>query len=252
MTSLFRLNGVLLTLIFAVSLPHLSIAATTPAITAPGVLAFTNAERIKVGLPALTSNVALSTIATRKMTDLFARQYFAHEAPTGEDVSDLAKDAGYEYLTVGENLAMGDFSSSQDVVTAWMNSAGHKKNILSKAYSEIGIAAGRSKYEGRTVWIVVQSFGLPRSACPLADPLLRKKIGAFNKKLTILQTIATMREKTYKASDKRGADLQTLVDAYNLSAKLYNKQAAEYRPLVTTYNKQIEVSNTCIKKKTKK
>jgi hypothetical protein len=247
---------ILATLLFGGALcgvPHLSYGATTtPVITAPGVLAYTNAERMQKGLPALTSNPTLSKVAATKMADLFAREYFAHEAPTGEDVSDLAKAVSYDYLTIGENLALGDFTSSKHVVQAWMDSPGHKANILSKAYSEIGIAAGKSMYQGRLQWIVVQSFGMPRSICPKPDADLRKKIEGENTVLTFLRTIADKREKMYKATSPSKANFKTLVESYNISATLYNKKAVEYRALVEKYNKQIDVSNTCIKQKTKK
>jgi hypothetical protein len=233
--------------------PHLSHAATsTPALTAPGVLTYTNAERKARGLPALTSNPTLSKVAATKMADLFAREYFAHEAPTGEDVSDLAKGAGYDYLTIGENLALGDFTSSKHVVQAWMDSPGHKANILSRAYSEIGIAAGKSMYKGRVQWIVVQSFGLPRAACPKVDPVLRANIDRATKTLTLLQTMANIREKAYKAERPSEPGFRALIDAYNKAATLYNERATEYRTLVERYNKQIDASNACIKKKTKK
>ena len=146
---------------------------SAPILNATSILAYTNAQRYKEHIPLLSTNALLSDVARKKMIDLFARQYFAHESPTGDSVSDLAHDAGYEYIVVGENLALGDFGSSKAVVDAWMNSPGHKKNILSKSYSEIGIAVGRSMYKGRYTWIAVQSFGFPKSGCPNVDPVLR-------------------------------------------------------------------------------
>jgi uncharacterized protein YkwD len=247
-----RISVLALALTLAAASPYASFAATaTPAVTAQGILAYTNAERIKIGLPAYTSNTLLSRAAARKMTDLFARQYFAHVAPTGEDVSVLVKDTGYTYLVVGENLALGDFASSKALVTAWMNSPGHKANILSKAFTEIGIAAGESNYKGRKVWIGVQSFGLPRSACPVVDPLMRAKIDASSKTLTMLDTIAKLREAAYKtAVSTHASNVQTLADSYNLVAKLYNERATSYRVLVIAFNKEVDASNACIKEKT--
>jgi len=166
-----------------------------PEINAIGVLAYTNAQRYRGGLPLLSTNDALSRTAATKLQDLFARQYFAHESPSGESVADLAKRAGYAYLAVGENLALGDFSTSRAVVEAWMDSPGHRKNILSETYSEIGIAAGRSYYDGRYTWIIVQAFGLPKSSCPSVNIVLNDEIKAYEERLELLETIAQLREK---------------------------------------------------------
>jgi uncharacterized protein YkwD len=128
-----------------------------PAITADGVLANTNVARYYAGVPYIQENAQLSRVALAKMQDMFAREYFAHEAPTGEDVSDLADRFGYEFIAVGENLAYGDFASSREVVQAWMDSPGHRKNLLSQTYTEIGVAAGRGMYEGHKTWMIVQA-----------------------------------------------------------------------------------------------
>lgn len=239
--------------ILIVATPQVSSAASAvPTITAEGVLAFTNVERIRQDLPILKSDYLLSQVAAKKMADLFARQYFAHEAPTGEDVSTLAKETGYTYITVGENLALGDFTSSKHVVQAWMDSPGHKANILSRSYTDIGIAVGRGQYEGRTVWIAVQSFGLPRSSCPSVDATLRSRLQSLKSTLTILETIATLRQKAYEAAPQNSSSRTTLVALYNRAAALYNAQAEEYRTLASQYNKQVDALNSCIKKKTKK
>jgi Cysteine-rich secretory protein family len=236
------------------SVPLTTYAATStpPALTAQDIVLYTNAERAERNLPALTTNDTLARVAAKKMADLFARQYFAHEAPTGEDVADLVKDAKYEYLTVGENLALGDFTSSRHVVKAWMDSPGHKANILSKAYSEIGVAAGRGTYEGRTVWISVQTFGLPRSSCPVADQSLRKKVELQGKKIELLQGVAEYRKKLLDVSDVPLETRKVRVDQYNKVVRLYNKELASYRSEATAYNTQIDRFNTCIKKKTKR
>jgi uncharacterized protein YkwD len=92
---------------------------------------------------------------------MFENQYFAHESPTGEKVSDLAKKFGYDFLLIGENLAMGNFSSDEDLVLAWMESPGHRENILNEKYQEIGVAVKKGIFEGKEVWIAVQHFGLP-------------------------------------------------------------------------------------------
>jgi uncharacterized protein YkwD len=223
-----------------------------PEIYADAVLAHTNVERYRRGLPFLESDAALSEVAMEKMKDLFARQYFEHESPTGETVSDLAKDAGYRYITVGENLALGDFGSSKGVVEAWMESKGHRENILSESYTEIGIAAGRSNYEGRYTWIIVQAFGLPRSSCPNVDSDLREEIDRLDDRIQLLERLADIREVRLEEHEGSVQERQLLINAYNLVARIYNDTVEEYRDLVEEYNEDVDGFNSCLESKVAK
>lgn len=229
--------------------PHNADAAV-PSLTATGVLTWTNVERYRAGLPILHSDPKLSSVALHKMQDMFNRQYFAHEAPTGEDVSDLVQAAQYEYLSVGENLAVGDFASSREVVEAWMDSPGHRANILATKFSEIGVAAGRSTYKGRTVWMVVQTFGLPRSICPTTHHDLKDDIVILNKRLMFLEKIVQLRQKAIEEEDISLAVYVERVTSYNLAVDRYNSELKEYRTLVQKYNKGVTAYNTCLAEKT--
>jgi hypothetical protein len=222
-------------------------AVYQPAIRADIVLAHTNVERYKEGLPLLKSNIILSQVAREKMSDLFAYQYFAHESPQGETVSDLAKRNGYAFILVGENLALGDFVSSKDVVNAWMDSPGHRKNILSESYSEIGIAVGRSMYEGRMQWVVVQSFGLPKDSCPAIDVELEGELESINEKLEIMGTIAQMREVQAQRRDGSLSDIQRRIESYNTAARMYNGYVERYKTIVDDYNESVGAFNECLK-----
>jgi hypothetical protein len=223
--------------------------AQAPAITAQHVLAFTNAQRYRAGLPVLTNNQTLSQVAFVKMQDLFLRQYFAHESPTGESVSDLARNAGYTYLAVGENLALGDFYSNKHVVDSWMDSPGHRANILSKKYSEIGIAAGRGMYNGRYTWVIVQAFGLPRSSCPALNPEAKARIEAIEKRLTTLATVIEMRKKSVEEKGISRTEYVRRVELYNTVVTLYNKYVKEQKRLVETYNEDVDSFNECLDEK---
>ncbi len=84
---------------------------TTPgSLSAAGVLRATNAERIKNGHTTLTSSVLLTEAANAKLKDMFQKQYFGHNSPTGRTPSDWVVDVGYTYKLTGENLALGNFS----------------------------------------------------------------------------------------------------------------------------------------------
>lgn len=228
-------------------LPVTNVLAVEPALTANTILAYTNAERYKEKVPFLSSNKLLSEVARKKMIDLFAYQYFAHESPSGDSVSDLAREVGYEYIVVGENLALGDFTSSKHVVDSWMNSEGHRKNIMSPSYSEIGIAVGRSMYKGRYTWIAVQSFGFPKAGCPSIDTALQSKIDSFQEKLDIYANIAQIRKDQIERTDGTLEERKTRVSSYNVAARLYNEAVDEYKKLVAEYNEGVGAFNQCLR-----
>jgi uncharacterized protein YkwD len=120
----------------------------------------TNVQRVKNGLASLSRNKILDEMAEAKAKDMFEKQYFEHVSPSGFGLEDLAKAYKYNYLEVGENLLEGNFYDEQQVVDRWMNSPAHRENILNKNFTEIGVAAVKGKYQGKTVWMLVQEFGL--------------------------------------------------------------------------------------------
>ncbi|AXH99201.1 hypothetical protein DV702_05275 [Sporosarcina sp. PTS2304] len=102
------------------------------------VLNLTNAERTKAGLQPLQIDVALQKSAKQKSADMAANHYFSHTSPTYGSPFDQMKSHGVTYRQAAENIAMGQ-RSAQEVVTAWMNSAGHRQNILTPGFTHIGI-----------------------------------------------------------------------------------------------------------------
>jgi uncharacterized YkwD family protein len=102
------------------------------------VIDLTNNERKKNGLPPLQSDPSLSKVAQTKSNDMEAKHYFSHTSPTYGSPFDMMRDFGVTYKAAGENIAMGQ-TTAQQVVNAWMNSEGHRKNILSASYTNIGV-----------------------------------------------------------------------------------------------------------------
>lgn len=102
------------------------------------VLDLTNAERAKYGVPALKLDTELSKVAREKSNDMKSKGYFDHNSPTYGSPFDMIKQFGISYKTAGENIAMGQ-RSPQEVVTAWMNSEGHRKNILNANFTHLGV-----------------------------------------------------------------------------------------------------------------
>lgn len=122
------------------------------------VVELTNKEREKAGLPALEFNSTLSNAAKKKAEDMFAKDYWAHNAPDGTQPWKFFSDAGYEYRYAGENLAR-DFSTAEEAVKAWMESPTHRDNMLSRRYKEIGIAVVDGDLKGVETTLIVQHFG---------------------------------------------------------------------------------------------
>ncbi|CAN7359457.1 CAP domain-containing protein [Rossellomorea sp. LjRoot5] len=102
------------------------------------VVELTNQERAKQGLPALKVDAELSKVAREKSRDMQANNYFSHTSPTYGSPFDMMKQFGIEYSSAGENIAMGQ-QTPEEVVEAWMNSEGHRKNIMSSNYTHIGV-----------------------------------------------------------------------------------------------------------------
>lgn len=110
------------------------------------VVQLTNQERAKYGLKPLVADWELARVARYKSVDMRDRNYFSHTSPTYGSPFDMMKNFGISYRSAGENIAAGQ-RTPQEVVTAWMNSEGHRKNILSSGYTHIGVgyAQGGSK-----------------------------------------------------------------------------------------------------------
>ncbi|WP_053377055.1 CAP domain-containing protein [Paenibacillus sp. FJAT-27812] len=103
------------------------------------VLQIVNSERAKAGLGSLSMNSDLSKMAMVKAQDMINNQYFDHNSPTYGSPFDMMKKFQITYSAAGENIAKGQPTPEQ-VMNDWMNSEGHRANILSGSFSKIGIA----------------------------------------------------------------------------------------------------------------
>ena len=102
------------------------------------VIRLVNAERAKQGLKALTANWELSRVARYKSQDMVDNKYFAHNSPTYGTPFQMIRNFGISFRTAGENIAYGQ-RTPRAVVNAWMNSSGHRANILNASYTQIGV-----------------------------------------------------------------------------------------------------------------
>lgn len=109
------------------------------------VVRLVNVERSKVGQAPLKANWQLSRVARYKSEDMRDKKYFSHTSPTYGSPFDMMKNFGLTYSAAGENIAMGQVSPAE-VMKSWMNSPGHKQNILSPNYTEIGVGYASGSY----------------------------------------------------------------------------------------------------------
>lgn len=115
---------------------------------AQAVLAEVNAARAQNGLSALTLDANMNRAAAVRAAEL--AQSFSHTRPNGSRGLTALNEAGVSYRTAGENIASGQ-QSAQAVVSAWMNSSGHRANILSASFGRMGV--GQATIGGRTYWV---------------------------------------------------------------------------------------------------
>lgn len=128
----------------------------------PGALsALTNEERREHNVTPLTENPLLVRAAELKAEDMAKKSYFAHTSPEGLTPWYWFTLVGYRYAYAGENLAV-NFSDSADVTEAWMNSPGHRANIIKNNYKEIGTGVATGTYKGADAVFVAQLYGAPR------------------------------------------------------------------------------------------
>ena len=129
----------------APAVPATPAAPETPAPTTAGMSAYetevvrlVNVERAKYGLSALSADAELSRGARAKSQDMRDKGYFSHESPTYGSPFQMMKAFGISYRTAGENIAYG-YATPEKVVNAWMNSEGHRANILNASYTRLGV-----------------------------------------------------------------------------------------------------------------
>lgn len=218
-------------------------------LTKSGVLSFTNQERIRLDLRPLGSNATLDIVAKIRLEDMFAKQYFEHVSPTGDSASKEAERADYDYLAIGENIALGNFEDDEVLVAAWMASPGHRANILSTKFGEIGIAVGKGVYDGKSTWMAVQVFGKPLSSCPQVETALKSRIDnkeseIKNLEVQIKEVEAELREMERNRSSRQ--EYNRKVDEYNDLAREINSKISSLKLDISMYNSQVKAFNSCI------
>ncbi len=225
-------------------------------LTVAGVVTETNRQRALAKIPPLTHNTTLDRAAQKKADDILARQYFDHVAPDGTGPADLVEGVGYVYLRVGENLALGAFPNDATLVQAWMDSPGHRVNILSTRFSEIGVGVSRGHFEDEEVWVAVQTFATPASTCPAPSDTAKKTIETKRAELEPLTTQLEQEQAALVAlanhinqgqgSKQNVRDFAKRQAAYNNQVSYYQALQADLQALIDKYNQAIRRYNACL------
>jgi len=226
------------------------------------VVTLTNRERTLNGLTDLIVNQLLHSIAEERARDMLEKDYFGHISPTGVQASDVAQKFGYRYKIIAENIASGTFLTNQKIVDGWMQSPGHRKNILSPEIKEIGVSVVKGRMGGKETWIAVQIFGLQSQAVsaklctPPSQRLmneievkkaelrgLNERLESLRKELDSEKTIIELDRMLGKKDSKKNHDLNVKIRTYNEKSRWYNESLAETKAKEAVLHSMIEEYN---------
>jgi uncharacterized protein YkwD len=226
------------------------------------IVGLTNSIRAANGLAALSENRLLTTIAEERAKDMLEKQYFDHISPVGEQASDLAQKIGYKYKIIAENIASGMFMTNQKIIDGWMQSPGHRKNILSPEVSEIGVSVMKGRMGGHDAWISVQIFGLqslPVSTKLCTPPsqqlmneieikkvelrVLNERLASLRSELETVKTSIELDRTLVGKDSKRNQDLNVKIKTYNEKSNWHNETLAELKAKEAVLNSMIAEYN---------
>lgn len=194
------------------------------------LLILTNQKRQENGLGILTLDERLNQAAANKGNDMLAKGYWAHISPDGTTPWVFIKGAGYGYTYAGENLARG-YTTSPDVVNAWMASDSHRQNLLSGNYSNVGFAVVSGSLNGEDTVLVVQMLGTSNlAATPVApeneaitevakatNPVVEDIVTTTEDKK---DTVETNKETTKTIAKETTPEVKPLINAETFSANI--------------------------------
>ena len=197
--ALFIIGGLLLNL---TKTKYPSVLGISTDITSEQLLTLVNQKRLENGLPPLSFSPELATAARNKANDMLLKNYWAHNSPDGRTPWEFLKEAGYNYVYAGENLARG-FNTSLDVTNGWMASPTHRANVLSPNYSDVGFAVVTGNLNGEETVLVVEEFG-NRTLAALPPPSEKSVSTSSNNpnEIPAEQKIAASPNKSVKSSSK--------------------------------------------------
>jgi uncharacterized protein YkwD len=172
---------------------HQDVLGYSTDINAKVLLEETNGIRVSYHEPALQLNQRLTAAAQAKANDMVKQNFWSHVTPSGEQPWGFITAAGYKYEAAGENLAYG-FNTSDQIITAWMDSADHRANILDEDYQDVGFATANSpNFQGTgPETIVVAEYAEPVGMINVETNSTASKpevLGTQTKQITRLQIL---------------------------------------------------------------
>ena len=142
---------------------------------------------------------------------------------------------------------MGNFKDNESLIEAWMQSPGHRENILNPSYREIGIAVKKGIFNGETVWLAVQHFGTSIDICFQPNEALKIHIERNQQEIErIRKSLIELENELQAIKPKRGVYYQQKLEEYNELVKQHNNLLAETNTLVVRYNDEIKKFNQCV------
>jgi hypothetical protein len=127
-----------------------------------------------------------------------------------------------------------------------MESTEHRENILHERYRDIGVAVAPGVFEGAEVWVAVQTFGLPRSACPEVPAGLYDALGRYTTELNRLRGDLALRYESLRALPRSSNQYREEISAYNSAAEAFNTLVANVEDLTERFNESVRALNACI------
>ena len=180
----------------------------------------TNQNRESQDLAILTVNPLLNKVAELKARDMAEKGYFSHVSPEGKAPWYWFNQVGYKYEYAGENLAI-DFTDSQDVTIAWMNSPTHKANIVKNAYTEMGTGIATGTFEGSPTIFVAQVYGKPAQINVVDKPVVAKSVTPVlvEKIETLIPTVKGTSTEIVNTEPPQTYVKSTVIDKYSTSPR---------------------------------
>jgi len=233
--------------------PEIKTPTDRTLLNAANITYWVNKERTNRGLKALKTNSKLTQSARAKAADMITYNYFAHESPidSKKDFSYFIDKQSYVFIRVSENLAMGEFTTADEVVDAWMKSPAHAANILLPDYRDTGVSIQiKPNKKGGSDIIIVQHFGIAKNTCPsISDEITSSLKSIESQAKSAKDKAEELKARIDKEQTKLSEnDLDELIGMYNTTIRSYNSLVGKFTMITEQYNKAAETYNNCILK----
>jgi hypothetical protein len=227
------------------------------------IIKLTNEYRASLGLTPLRENFQLTHAAEYRANDMISNRYYAHVNPiTGEGPGEAIKDANYQYRTYAENIAMGNWQSNRHIVDGWINSPGHRANIVNPNIREIGVAIIKDTTTplGRpSAYYGVQLFASPMPDCTrpsevdkaLLQEMQRKNDDIWRRVNIQKSEIERLQARIHR--ENNNTTKKRMINDFNRQINAYNSLVAEAKGMqdslqlvIQSYNSRIHEYNACM------